>query len=79
MQEEFEVYRLSDWLMTDVGMIKVALLIAGVIFPLLTKPAAIAMAGMMLGSVSMHIQLEDRLKKALPALTLLLCMIVAVA
>ena len=33
MQKEFERYRLSGWLMTGVGMFKVALLIAGVIFP----------------------------------------------
>ena len=83
MQEEFEVYGLPTWVLKVVGVLKVALaitLIAGVIFPGLTKPAAIGMAVLMLGAVSMHIKVKDPLKKTLPALTmLLLCLIVAVA
>ncbi len=82
MQEEFEVYGLPAWFMKVVGILKIALaitLIAGVIFPVLTKPAAIGMAVLMLGAVSMHIKVKDPLKKSLPAFTmLLLCLIVAV-
>lgn len=83
MKEEFEVYGLPTWFMWGVGFFKIlfaVLLIAGVWVPSVTLPAAIGMALLMLGAVSMHIKVQDPLKKALPAFSLLvLCLIVIVA
>lgn len=81
MTEEFAVYGLPRWFMVTTGILKVSLaaaLIAGVWFPQLTKPAAAAMGLLMLGAVIMHIKVRDPVKKATPALALLiLCLIVA--
>ena len=56
------------------------LLLAGKWFSPVTKPAAAGMALLMLGAVSRHVKVKDPLKKALPALGMLvLCLIVAVA
>ena len=66
-----------------IGFFKIllaTLLIVGVWVPALTFPAAIGMAVLMLGAVVMHVKVKDPVKKALPALTLLLlCLIVATA
>ncbi len=82
MKEEFQVYGLPLWFMGAVGFLKVLfalLLILGVWFPSVTKPAAIGMAILMLGAVVMHMKVKDALKKSFPALSVLvLCLIVAV-
>ena len=82
MKEEFEIYGLPGWFMLLVGFLKIVLaimLIAGLWFPLLTKPAAIGIAVLMLGAIVMHIKVKDSLKKSLPAFTMLvLTLIVAV-
>ena len=83
LKEEFAVYGLPGWFMGVVGFFKLlfaVLLIAGIWFSPLTKPAAAGMAVLMLGAVSMHVKVKDPLKKALPALGMLvLCLFVAVA
>jgi uncharacterized membrane protein YphA (DoxX/SURF4 family) len=83
LREEFAVYGLPGWFMGLVGFLKVlfaVLLIAGIWFPAVTKPAAAGMAVLMLGAVLMHVWVKDPLKKALPALGMLvLCVIVLVA
>jgi uncharacterized membrane protein YphA (DoxX/SURF4 family) len=83
LKEEFAVYGLPGWFMGVVGFLKLlcaVLLIAGIWFSPLTKPAAAGMAILMLGAVAMHVKVRDPLKKALPALGMLgLCVIVAVA
>ena len=74
MREEFAVYGLPVWLMGVVGFLKVTLailLIASIWLPVLNRPAAIGIAVLMLGAVSMHLKVRDPIKKALPALTLL--------
>jgi uncharacterized membrane protein YphA (DoxX/SURF4 family) len=82
MKEEFEVYGLPGWFTNLVGFLKLllaALLIAGLWVPALTRPAAVGLAVLMLGAVSMHVKVKDPLKKSLPALTMLvLSVIVAV-
>jgi len=82
MKQEFAVYGLPGWFMTLVGSVKLllaGLLIAGVWVPVLTRPAAIGMAVLMLGAVSMHVKVKDPLKRSLPAFTMLvLCIFVAV-
>ena len=83
LKEEFAVYGLPGWFMGVVGFSKLlfaVLLIAGIWFSPITKPVATGMAVLMLGAVSMHVKVKDPLKKALPALGMLvLCLIVAVA
>ncbi len=74
MKEEFDVYGLPAWLMTVIGGLKLllaVLLIAGIWFPFLTRPAALGVAILMLGAVAMHVKVKDPLKKSLPAFTLL--------
>ena len=83
LKEEFAVYGLPGWFMGVVGFLKLlfaVLLIAGTWYSPLTKPAAAGLAVLMLGAVTMHVKVKDPLKKALPALGMLvLCVIVAVA
>lgn len=71
MRTEFEVYGLPQWFMFLIGAAKVILaccLIAGFWFPEITRPAAICLAALMLGAVTMHIKVGDPLIKSLPAL-----------
>jgi len=81
MKEEFEVYGLPPWFMTSIGFLKLSLavlLIVGVWFSALTRPAALGMAVLMMGAVSMHVKVKDPLRKSLPAFTMLvLCLLVA--
>ena len=81
IREEFAVYGLPAWFMILVGTLKLmcaTLLLAGLWFPALTQPAAIALAVLMLGAVSMHVKVRDPLKKALPSVcVLLMCLVVA--
>ncbi|MCX6611778.1 MAG: DoxX family protein [Acidobacteria bacterium] len=79
MREEFAVYGLSSGMMKVIGVLKVSLglcLILGLWLPSLTRPAAIAVAALMLGAVAMHLKVKDPLKSSLPALTLLVLAIV---
>jgi uncharacterized membrane protein YphA (DoxX/SURF4 family) len=81
MKEEFRVYGLPSWFLLLIGSLKIlcaASLIAGIWVPLLTKPAAIGLALLMLGAVAMHFKVKDPIKKSLPAFTILiLCLILA--
>jgi hypothetical protein len=83
LKEEFEVYGLPGWFMGLVGFLKLlfaTLLIAGIWFPVVTRPAAAGMAALMLGAVAMHAKVKDPVMRSLPALTMLvLSVIVAVA
>jgi hypothetical protein len=75
MREEFAVYGLPSWFMVAIGSLKVLLalaLIAGTWMPALVQPAAIIMAALMVGAVSMHIKVKDTFKKTLPSLVMLL-------
>jgi len=82
MREEFAVYGLSTSAMFAIGFIKVllaGLLIAGIWWPVLTSPAALGLAVLMLGAVIMHFKVGDPAKKSLPAATvLILCLVVVV-
>lgn len=81
MKEEFAVYGLPAWSVTVIGAFKILLailLIIGVWIPELTRPAAIAMAILMVGAVTMHFKVRDSIQKALPAAAMLLmCLVVA--
>ena len=74
LREEFAVYGLSPNFMKVVGFLKVSLglcLILGLWVPLVTRPAAIGVAALMLGAVAMHVKVKDPLRSSLPAFTLL--------
>lgn len=71
MRSEFKVYGLPNWFMLLVGMTKVFLaccLVVGFWFPGITRPAAMALAALMLGAVAMHIKVGDPIMKSLPAI-----------
>ncbi|MGA1529800.1 MAG: DoxX family protein [Kiritimatiellia bacterium] len=75
MKEEFAVYGLPVGFMYGIGVLKVGLaiaLMAGTWFPQVVQPAAIAMAVLMAGAVSMHLKVKDTFKKTLPSLVMLL-------
>jgi uncharacterized membrane protein YphA (DoxX/SURF4 family) len=82
MKEEFAAYGLPAWAMGVVGLLKLALataLIVGFWVPAVTRPAAVGMAVLMLGAITMHLKVRDPLPRSLPAFTvLLLCAIVIV-
>lgn len=81
MKEEFAAYGLPAWFMQVIGAAKLILaaaLLIGIWVPELVQPAAIGMAALMLGAVSMHVKVQDPLKRSLPALAML-AMSVAVA
>ncbi|MBW2473588.1 MAG: DoxX family protein [Deltaproteobacteria bacterium] len=79
MKEEFAAYGLPGGFMIFIGAAKILLatcLIIGIWIPLLVKPAAIAMAFLMIGAVSMHVKVKDPLQKSLPAITMLVISLV---
>jgi hypothetical protein len=74
MKEEFEVYGLPPWFVGVVGFLKLilaTLLIVGIWYQPVIRPAALGMAFLMLGAISMHVKVKDPLKRSLPALTML--------
>ena len=74
MREEFRIYGLPEWSVGVIGVLKVALavlLLVGVWLPVVTQPAAIGLAILMVGAVAMHVKVKDPLKKSLPALSVL--------
>lgn len=82
MREEFAMYGLPPWSMGVVGLAKLALavaLIVGIWFPQVAVYAAIGMAVLMAGAVAMHLRVGDRLRKSVPALTLLVMSLLVAA
>ncbi len=74
MREEFEVYGLPPWFMSLVGFLKLlfaTLLLVGIWYQPVVRPAAFGMAVLMLGAISMHIKVSDPLKRSLPAFIML--------
>lgn len=81
LSEEFEIYGLPGWAMGVVGSLKILfaiLLIVGIWYPPIVEPAAIGMAIMMAGAISMHLKVGDPLMRSLPA-TIMLALSVIVA
>ncbi|NNF19852.1 MAG: DoxX family protein [Flavobacteriaceae bacterium] len=79
--EEFKVYGLPEWMCYVVGTLKVMLallLIAGIWFPSLKQPVALALAALLAGSIIMHFKINDPLIKSFPAaLFLVMCLLIA--
>jgi|TARA_B110000093_G_C12832561_1_gene351755 uncharacterized membrane protein YphA (DoxX/SURF4 family) len=81
MREEFEAYGLPSWAMYLIGATKLtfaALLLIGVWVDALVQPAAIGLALLMLGAISMHLRVGDRLKKSTPAISVFTLSVLAV-
>ena len=79
MREEFAAYGLPPLAMYVVGTLKVGAalcLIAGVWWPSLVFPAALLVAILMVGALSMHVKIHDPAKNSVPALVLLLFSVV---
>jgi uncharacterized membrane protein YphA (DoxX/SURF4 family) len=83
MKEEFAVYGLPPWFMYLIGACKITLalmLLAGTWIPALAGPAALGMAVLMAGAVTMHIKVKDSVTKTAPSLTVLaLCILIALS
>lgn len=81
MTEEFEAYGLPFGFMITIGLLKIMLallLVVGIWVPAITRFAAIGLVILMSGAVGMHLQINDPIKKSLPAMTMLaLSLIVA--
>ena len=74
LREEFEAYGLPPWFMGIVGFLKLlfaTLLIVGIWYQPVVRPAAVGMAVLMLGAIAMHVKVSDPLKRSLPAFTML--------
>ncbi len=72
MREEFEEYGLSERTMYVVGAAKVSLatlMLAGLFYPRLTRPASTGLAALMLGAIGMHFKVKDPIKRAVPAMS----------
>ncbi|MBT8266894.1 MAG: DoxX family protein [Bacteroidia bacterium] len=79
--EEFKVYGLPVWMCYVIGTLKVLLaigLILSIWYPQLKQVSAIGLAILLIGSIAMHVMIEDPFKKSLPAsLFLLMCLYIA--
>ncbi|WP_020571935.1 DoxX family protein [Neolewinella persica] len=79
--EEFQAYGLPVWSVYVIGTAKVVLallLIAGIWFPMLQFPAAVGLAVLLAGSITMHFKISDPLIKSFPAaLFLVMCLVIA--
>lgn len=74
LEEEFAVYGLPPWTMWPVGALKVgsaSLLLLGLRYPSVTRPAALGLAALMAGAAAMHLKVRDPIKRTLPALAML--------
>ncbi len=75
MKEEFAVYGFPDWVLPLMRVVKLSLaacLLFGYFYPAVVKPAAFALAPIMLVAVMAHLKrMRDPLVKALPAYLLL--------
>ena len=76
LREEFTAYGLPDWVFKAVGVVKVALAVALLISIWkpelkLAQPSALALGGIMVVALGMHLKVRDPAIKSLPALVVL--------
>ena len=74
LKEEFAYYGLPAWSVFVIGFLKLSSatgLLLGIFSPIVVLPSALLLAVLMAGALSMHIKVRDPLKKAIPALSLL--------
>lgn len=79
--EEFKVYGLPVWSCYVIGTLKVLFaigLLVAIWYPELKQVCALGLALLLLGSIVMHLKIQDPLKKSLPAfLFLIMCLYIA--
>ncbi|WP_010228359.1 DoxX family protein [Gillisia marina] len=79
--EEFKVYGLPVWSCYVIGTLKVLFaigLLVAIWYPELKQVCALGLASLLLGSIVMHLKIQDPLKKSLPAfLFLIMCLYIA--
>ena len=76
LKDEFAAYGLPEWAFYVIGVLKVGsaiALLAGIWFPVLVAPAAVLMAVLMLGAITMHLKIKDPLNRWVPSIILFLC------
>jgi hypothetical protein len=81
LAEEFAVYGLPKWSYPIVGVAKVTLavlLLIGIWYSPVTRPASLLISLLMLAAVCMHAKVRDPITKVVPASTLL-CLSLLVA
>lgn len=81
MREEFEAYNLPAWSCYVVGFLKIVcslFLIVGIWIPHLVLIPSIIILFLMLAAFTMHLMIRDSIKKALPALSLLILSFIVV-
>ncbi|WP_168731294.1 DoxX family protein [Robertkochia marina] len=81
MRDEFEVYGLSVTTMVIVGALKVLLailLLVSIWMPDLAIPAALGMAFLMLGAITMHFKVGDPVMRSFPAFSFFLLSVMIV-
>lgn len=74
LKEEFAAYGLPEGAFYLIGAVKITaatLLLIGFLVPLLVGPAALLMAGLMLGAVVMHAKAGDPAIRYMPAILML--------
>lgn len=74
LRQEFAAYGLPSWAVYVIGTLKVlaaTALIVGIWVPVLTLPAAVLLAVLMLGAIAMHIKVNDPVKHSVPAIGML--------
>ena len=72
MREEFQTYGFPSWAVYLIGGTKLSLavlLLVGIWVESLVRPAAVGLAVLMAGAIGMHLRVGDRLKKAMPAIS----------
>ena len=75
LREEFEAYGLPAWAMGAVGFLKLlfaTLLLVGIWYSPVVRPAAVGMLILMMGAVAMHVKVGDPPKRSIPAFTMLI-------
>lgn len=74
LMEEFVVYGLDGSMIYLIGGVKLlacALLLLGLAYKKLVRPAALTLSVLMLGALAMHFRVGDPLMRSLPAVLLL--------
>ena len=80
LKEEFKTYGLNSWFMYLIGAIKIGISILFIVscFNIFSKMldttifyASVVMSLIMIGSILMHIKVNDPFKKSVPAITML--------
>ena len=78
LKEEFLAYGLPIWFMYIIGFFKISLstlLIIGIWIPKFNLYSALAMTLLMIGAITMHLKIQDPIKKSLPACCVLILLI----